>query len=87
MMDKKLKWKSKYLSPPISSMNVNTLVTGGEAHDGYMYNFEPMRIRQFEIEYNKVEKSQKLATSANQKEVGGLNFETFFPEQQDWSMP
>jgi len=31
------------------------LVKGGEDHESFMYNFEPLRIRQFEIEFNKVE--------------------------------
>ena len=38
-----------------------------------MFTFEPMRIRQFDIEYNKVENKQKLSTSKNQKDVAGLN--------------
>lgn len=54
MIDKKIKWKAQKLLPPFSN-NIQKLIKGGEAHDAYMYSFEPLRIRQFEIEYNKVE--------------------------------
>jgi len=64
MLDKRIKWKAQKLVPPFS-YNIQKLIKGGEAHNEYMFTFEPMRIRQFDIEYNKVENKQKLSTSKN----------------------
>jgi len=64
MLDKRIKWKAQKLVPPFS-YNIKKLVKGGVAHDEYMFQFEPMRIRQFDIEYNRVENKQKLSTSSN----------------------
>lgn len=79
MLHNKIKWKSKNPMSPVSKKN-KKLVKGGEDHEAFMYNFEPLRIRQFEIEFNKVEgESQpkqisKVTTSTtNQKAISGLN--------------
>jgi len=82
MVDKKIKWKGKTLAAPVS-LKFNQLATAVEDHAN-TYTFEPMRIRQFEIEYNKIEKKQKLATSDNQIEAGGLNI---YDERTNESLP
>jgi len=75
MLDKKYKWKTKKAASAPLSSKMAVLVQGGEADAAKnMFNFEPLRIRQFEIEFNKLE-VQKLATSPNQISVGGLNLD------------
>lgn len=77
MLHNKIKWKSNKPLSPMSKKN-KKLVKGGEDHESFMYNFEPLRIRQFEIEFNKVEGEKqpkhvsKVAISTNQKAISGL---------------
>jgi len=57
MMNHKINWQADKFVPPYSS-KLQSLDNDENAQ--YVYDFEPQRIRQFEIEYNKV--SEKKAT-------------------------
>jgi len=71
MLEQKTHWQAAKFIPPYST-KITGLATNADPNSAYIFDFEPQRIRQFEIEFN--QNGAKAATSSpKQKEVGGLN--------------